>query len=318
MTSKLNGNPLLGSGSSFKYHLVAFVVVAIWGSTFVSTKMLLLAGLSPAQIFTLRFIIAYVLLLAYSLIMQKSGEKPFQLFSKCWQDEVLMFALGITGGTLYFLTENSAMNYTTTTNTSLIVSLSPLVASFLISLFFRSLRLTRVQALGSLMAALGVVVVVLNGHFVLHLSPLGDSLAFGAALCWGVYSMLMIPANLKYDTVFVTRKVFIYGLLAMIPYYLWKPDEATIFTSSLLFSLDLSVYLNLLFLGCVASMLCFLAWNWVLKKLGAVVATNYVYFNPVTTILFAWAILSEQITIYFLLGTALILFGMFLADRGKR
>ena len=64
-------------------------------------------------------------------------------------------------------------------------------------------------------------------------------------------------------------------------------------------------------------MLCFLAWNWVLKKLGAVVATNYVYFNPVTTILFAWAILSEQITIYFLLGTALILLGMFLADRGK-
>ena len=309
---------MLGSGSSFTYHLVAFVVVSIWGSTFVSTKMLLLAGLTPAQIFTLRFIIAYVLLLVYSLVMQKSRGKSFLLFSKCWQDEVLMFALGVTGGTLYFLTENSAMNYTTTTNTSLIVSLSPLVASFLISLFFRSLRLTHIQTLGSLMAALGVAVVVLNGHFVLHLSPLGDSLAFGAALCWGFYSMLMIPANLKYDTVFVTRKVFIYGLLAMIPYYLWKPDEATIFTSSALFSLNLSVYLNLLFLGCVASMLCFLAWNWVLKKLGAVVATNYVYFNPVTTILFAWAILSEQITIYFLLGTALILLGMFLADKGKK
>ena len=309
---------MLGSGSSFIYHLVAFVVVAIWGSTFVSTKMLLLAGLSPAQIFTLRFIIAYVLLLVYSLVMQKSRGKSFQLFSKCWQDEVLMFALGVTGGTLYFLTENSAMNYTTTTNTSLIVSLSPLVASFLISLFFRSLRLNRIQTLGTLLAALGVVVVVLNGRFVLHLSPLGDSLAFGAALCWGFYSMLMIPANLRYDTVFVTRKVFIYGLLAMIPYYLWKPDEATIFTSSALFSLDLSVYLNLLFLGCVASMLCFLAWNWVLKKLGAVVATNYVYFNPVTTILFAWAILSEQITIYFLLGTALILVGMYLADKRKK
>ena len=318
MTSRLNGNPLLGSGSSFKYHLVAFVVVAIWGSTFVSTKMLLLAGLSPAQIFTLRFIIAYVLLLAYSLIMQKGGGKPFLLFSKCWQDEVLMFALGITGGTLYFLTENSAMNYTTTTNTSLIVSLSPLVASFLISLFFRSLRLTRVQALGSLMAALGVVVVVLNGHFVLHLSPLGDSLAFGAALCWGFYSMLMIPANLKYDTIFVTRKVFIYGLLAMIPYFLLFPEESQIFNFSTLQSFNSSILLNLLFLGCVASMLCFLAWNWVLKKLGAVVATNYVYFNPVTTILFAWAILSEQITIYFLLGTALILLGMFLADRGKK
>lgn len=104
--------------SGLKYHIVAFVVVAIWGSTFVFTKMLLLAGLTPAQIFTLRFIIAYVLLLGYSLT------KRFRLFSDSLKDELLMLMLGISGGTLYFLTENSAMNYTTTTNTSLIVSLS--------------------------------------------------------------------------------------------------------------------------------------------------------------------------------------------------
>lgn len=284
--------------------------MAIWGSTFVFTKMLLLAGLTPAQIFTLRFIIAYVLLLGYSLFTHR-----FLLFSSSWRDELLMFALGVTGGSLYFLTENSAMNYTTTTNTSLIVSLSPLIATFLISLFYQSQRLNRVQSAGSLMAALGVVIVVLNGRFVLHLSPIGDSLAFSAALCWGFYSLLMIPANLRYDTLFITRKVFVYGLLSMIPYYLWKPEEAVIFTASVLSVLDLPVLLNLLFLGCVASMLCFLAWNWVLKKLGAVIATNYVYFNPVTTILFAWAVLSEQITVYFLLGTVLILLGMILVDK---
>lgn len=284
--------------------------MAIWGSTFVFTKMLLLAGLTPAQIFTLRFIIAYVLLLGYSLFTHR-----FLLFSSSWRDELLMFALGVTGGSLYFLTENSAMNYTTTTNTSLIVSLSPLIATFLISLFYQSQRLNRVQSAGSLMAALGVVIVVLNGRFVLHLSPIGDSLAFSAALCWGFYSLLMIPANLRYDTLFITRKVFVYGLLSMIPYYLWKPEETVIFTASVLSVLDLPVLLNLLFLGCVASMLCFLAWNWVLKKLGAVIATNYVYFNPVTTILFAWAVLSEQITLYFLLGTVLILLGMILVDK---
>jgi drug/metabolite transporter (DMT)-like permease len=230
-----------------------------------------------------------------------------------WRDELLMAALGVSGGSLYFLTENSAMNYTTTTNTSLIVSLSPLVATFLISLFYQSQRLNRVQSIGTLMAALGVVIVVLNGHFVLHLSPLGDSLAFSAALCWGFYSLLMIPAGQRYDTLFITRKVFFYGLFSMIPYFVVYPG------------LNLSVVLhqppllwNLLFLGCVASMLCFVAWNWVLKKLGAVVATNYVYFNPVTTILFAWAILSEQITIYFVIGTILILVGMYLADKRKK
>ena len=296
--------------NSLKYHLVAFIVVAIWGSTFVFTKLLLLSGLSPAQIFTLRFIIAYVLLLGYSMLMHKDRGKPFSWLSDSWKDELLMVALGVSGGSLYFLAENSSMNYTTTTNTSLIVSLSPLVATFLISLFYQSQRLDRVQTMGTLMAALGVIVVVLNGRFVLHLSPLGDSLAFSAALCWGFYSLLMIRANQRYDTLF-------YGLLSMIPYFLLFSDEAWIFTSSISHFFNFSILLNLLFLSCVASMGCYLAWNWVLKKLGAVVATNYVYFNPVTTILFAWAILSEQITIFFLLGTSLILAGMYLADKKK-
>ena len=238
----------------------------------------------------------------------------FRFFKSSFRDESLMMILGLTGGSLYFLMENSAMNYTTTTNTSLIVSLSPLVATALITVFYKSQRLRRIQILGTLMAALGVIVVVLNGHFVLHLSPLGDSLAFGAALCWGFYSLLMIPANAKYDTLFITRKVFFYGLLTMIPYFLIRPEEVDV---SIFQLFSLSILFNLLFLGCVASKLCFLAWNWVLKKLGAVIATNYVYFNPVTTIVFAWFILSEQITGWFLLGTALILVGMVLADKRK-
>jgi len=287
------------------YHLVAFLVVAVWGSTFVFTKLLLIAGLTAAQIFVLRFIVAYLLLLAYSIT-----RKTFRLFSSSWQDELLMVALGVTGGSLYFLTENSSMIYTTTTNTSLIVCLCPLFAALFIALFYRSQRLHGIQIVGTIMAAIGVIIVVLNGHFVLHLSPLGDTLAFAACLCWALYSLLMIPASQRYDTVFITRKVFFYGLLSMTPYFLiWSelPSPSVVLCPDIL--------ANLLFLGCVASMLCYLAWNWVIKKLGAVVATNYVYFNPVTTVLFAWLILSERITIYFLIGTILILTGMYLSCR---
>ena len=192
----------------FIYHLVAFLVVVVWGTTFVFTKLLLIAGLTAAQIFVLRFIVAYMLLLVYALT-----RKQFRWFASSWQDEVLMLALGITGGSLYFLTENSAMIYTTTTNTSLIVCLCPLFAALLAALFYRSQRLHGIQIVGSVVAAIGVIVVVLNGHFVLHLSPLGDSLAFVACLCWAFYSLLMIPAGQRYDTLFITRKVFFYGLV---------------------------------------------------------------------------------------------------------
>ena len=288
------------------YHAVAFLVVAIWGSTFVFTKLLLLGGFSPAQIFTLRFIIAYAMLLVFCLW------RGIRWLCDSWKDELLMLGLGISGGSLYFLAENEAMNHTTTTNTSLIVCLCPLFASLLIGLFYKSQRLNRTQIIGTIIAATGLVVVVMNGHFVLHLSPLGDALAFIACICWAVYSLLMIPANAKYDTIFVTRKVFFYGLLSMIPYFIFFPG----LNVHKLFEQPALLW-NLLFLGCVASTFCFLTWNWVMKKLGAIIVTNYVYFNPVTTILFAWLLLSEPITGYFIFGTVLILVGMYLSDKHK-
>jgi drug/metabolite transporter (DMT)-like permease len=224
-----------------------------------------------------------------------------------------MVVLGITGGSMYFLTENAAMLYTTATNTSLIVCSCPLFAMFLFALFYRqSEPIGRMQAVGSLLACLGMAVVVLNGHFVLHLSPLGDLLAFAACLCWAVYSLLMKPALERYSTLFITRKVFFYGLVTIMPYYALVPGFPPLSTI-----LRPDVLWSLLFLGVVASMLCFLLWNWVISRLGAVVATNWVYFNPITTIIFAWWLLDEQITPFFLVGTLLILAGMYLADQNK-
>ena len=305
-----------------RYHLVAFLVVAVWGSTFVFTKILLQAGMTPAQIFTFRFLIAYVLMLPCSWAM---GERRWMTDN--WRDELLMVALGVTGGSLYFLTENAAMLYTTATNTSLIVCSCPLFAMLLVALVYRkSERITRIKALGSIIACIGMAVVVLNGHFVLHLSPLGDALAFAACLCWAFYSLLMKAAIERYSDLFITRKVFFYGLLTIIPYFICKPEEAAIINGQWTMingqcsmdNVQWPIIGSLLFLGIVASLLCFLVWNWVIRKLGAVVATNWVYFNPITTIVFAAWLLREPITPWFLLGTVLILLGMYLCDRRVR
>lgn len=288
-------------------HLVAFLVVAIWGSTFVFTKILLQNGLSPAQIFTLRFLIAYVLMVMGNYF----SKRPFKLLSDSWTDEFVMLLLGITGGSMYFLTENASMLYTTATNTSLIVCTCPLFAMLLVAVVYRHTEhISNIQAIGSLVACLGMAVVVLNGRFVLHLSPLGDLLAFGACLCWAFYSLLMKSVLERYDTLFITRKVFFYGLITIIPYYIIEPGFP-----SMEVILRHDVLWNLLFLSVVASMLCYVLWNWVIAKLGAVVATNWVYFNPITTILFAWWLLNEKITIWFLLGSMLIIAGMFLSSK---
>lgn len=283
------------------YHLVAFITVAIWGTTFVSTKVLMINGLSPAQIFTLRFAMAYVLMFCFN---------HRRLFADSWRDEGLMVLLGITGGSLYFLSENEAMNFTTATNTSLIVCSCPLFATLLVRLVYRSSHIHIMQLTGSLLAFMGMIIVVLNGRFVLHLSPVGDALAFTACICWAFYSLLMKTMTDKYSAAFITRKVFFYGVLTIIPYYILVPGlpSMAVLTNPVVVG-------NLLFLGCLASMICFLTWNWCISKLGAVKATNWVYFNPITTMIFASWVLGEKITIYFLIGAVCILTGMYMADR---
>ena len=288
-----------------KYHIVAFLTVAVWGTTFVWTKLLIINGLSPAQIFTLRFIIAYVLLTGFS--MWRGRHK---WLSDNWRDELTMVALGLTGGSMYFLTENESLRFTTATNTSLIVCSCPLFAMLIIALFYKSERFSKLQALGSLVALAGMAAVVLNGHVVLHLSPLGDTLAFSACLCWALYTLLMKPVMGRYTAMFITRKVFFYGILTIMPYYIFVPDMPS---WDVLVKPEVAV--NLLFLGSVASMLCYLTWSWCMKGLGAVVCTNWVYVNPITTIVSAWLILGEQITTYFIMGSVLIIAGMYLSSK---
>ncbi len=82
---------------NYTYHLVAVLTVGIWGLTFISTKVLIGHGLSPQEIFLLRFLIAYMGIWLIS---------PRKLFADNWKDEFWMFLGGITGGSFYFFTEN--------------------------------------------------------------------------------------------------------------------------------------------------------------------------------------------------------------------
>ena len=225
--------------------------------------------------------------------------------------EALLAAAGVTGGSFYFLTENMALEYAPASNVSLIVCTAPVWTAVLLSLLYRGERMTRRQAVGSALAFAGMVLVVLNGRFVLRLSPRGDMLALSAALLWMVYSLVIKRIGGRYPAVFITRKVFFYGLLTILPVFVFQPFSIT---SEVL--ARPAVWGNLLFLGIVASMLCYVLWNAAMHRLGAVRTTNYIYFNPLVTIITAAACIGERITPAALAGAALILYGMWRAERG--
>lgn len=282
------------------YWLLALFCVVVWGTTFISSKVLLLHGLEPGEILLLRFGLAYVCLLP---CYHRQIRLP-------WRQELWMIVLGVLGGSLYFMTENAALRYTLATNVSLIASLTPLYTLALMALFYRgSTRVTPSLLAGVIMAVAGVFCVVMNGHILLRLNPLGDFLALLSGLSWSFYSLAYKHVGNRFPALLITRKLFFWGLVTGLPFVLighQAKDYAAILSQP-------AVAGNLLFLGFVASLGCFFAWNVAVKHLGTIRTNNLLYFNPLITLLTAHIVLGEPITWMSLLGMALTIVGVWWA-----
>ncbi len=306
--------------SKLLYHVLAFMTMALWGVTFVSTKTLINQRLTPAQIFTIRFIIAYIGLLTVCLVR---GGRNKKAFSQSLKDEFLFLVMGISGGSLYFFTENTALSFTQACNVSFIVCIAPLLTILLTLLIKKLFKGPIVDGLedvkvglpliaGTVIALTGMAMVVFDGNS-LNLSPKGDILAFMAALSWAVYSQLSGQMAERYGTLYATRKVFFYGLLTIIPVLILS-DNSNLATVE--FD-NVKVWGNLLFLSTIASLFCFVLWNRILIAIGNVTATNYVYLNPVFTLIGAILFLSESMTLVSGIGSAMILGGVILSGVKK-
>ncbi len=282
------------------FHLLTAVVVIVWGTTFVSTKVLLQHGLSPIEIMFYRFVLAYVGIL---LISHK------RLKADSWKDECMLMFAGLTGGTLYFIAENTALGITQASNVALLVCTTPIFTSLLAHLIYKE-PLRKTMMLGSLIALIGVGLVVFSGSVLLQINPLGDCLSILASLMWACYCLILKSLGGKYSTSFLTRKVFFYCIVSLLVYFIFDPLK--IQTEVLLQPI---VGLNLLFLGIVASMICFIAWNAAVKVLGPSQTANYIYVQPLSTLVLSAMILSEVITLTSLIGAACIIGGIYLAEK---
>ena len=286
-----------------KGHLAALLTVIIWGTTFISTKVLL-ADFQPIEILFFRFLMG---LLALVIIY------PRRLKQTGFRREIVFIAAGLCGVCLYYLLENIALTYTMASNVGVIISVAPFFTAILSHLFLKREEKLRANFfIGFFAAMFGIGLISFNGAS-LQLNPIGDLLALLAAFLWACYSILTRKiSDYGYNTILTTRRIFFYGLLFMIP-ALFLFD----------FKLDMSrfvnpVYLlNILFLGLGASALCFVTWNFAVKVLGAVKTSIYIYLVPVITVAASVLIIHEPFTWITGTGTVLTLAGLFISERKR-
>lgn len=287
--------------SALLAHLGALLAVTAWGAAFINTKIIMQNGLSAVEVYFYRFLIAYVCILLIC---------PKPLFANKIGDELKLLLCGVCGNSIYFIAENTALNYTLTTNVSLIVTTAPLLMAMIVGVMYRSERPGRGFIIGSVIAFFGVACVIFNSSFVVKMNPLGDMLALLAAICWAVYSILLRPLSATYSAWFISRKTFFYGLITALPFLALEPN---------LVGLDVvlrpAVIGNLAFLAIVCSLLSYTCWASANKRLGVMKAGNYLYVSPIVTLIASYFFLGEQISAIGVIGCIMILVGMALSEK---
>lgn len=278
---------------------VALLCVCTWGMTFIFMKV---AGknFTPPQVVLIRCIIAYLsLIVIHPKFYKSEGLKQ----------ELLYFVAALSGITLYVIFINSAFSHTMVANISVLSSTSPIFIALLTPLFIKNANVAKKVFVGFAIATIGTVFIVTNGQFVFKLSLLGDSMALLAAICWAVYSLVLRKNNSKLPQLYVTRRIFLYGIIAVIPVIIYqgKPFDFEALKQP-------AVFLNFLFLGIVSYTGCHVAWGLVIKNMGAVWTSKFSYVEPVITIIFSAIFLSESISIFMVIGTVFILGGVLVSD----
>ncbi len=295
--------------------LLAAIVVTIWGITFVSTKYLL-NYFSPFEILFIRYFMAFCTLwIIY----------PHKLVLQNKKHEIFFVLAGLTGVVIYQLMENTAIGYTNASNVSIIVSICPMFTAILSQLILKEKSITPRFLIGFIVAIFGVMMVCFNGVIEFHLNPLGDVLALISGISWGFYSILISKNNkLGINPIPATRRVFFWASVIMLPILLagaFVPGlENSNFHVELSASLNASrfanpgCWLNLLFLGLLASSFCFIAWNKVCATLGTVKVSVGLYLIPVVTVIFAFFVLHETLSLMGIIGAVFTILGVAISN----
>lgn len=279
-------------------HLIAIITIIIWGTTFISTKILL-STFSAEEILAYRFLIAFIII----IIIYPKNFKILNI-----KEEMLFCLLGITGVSLYYWTENIALKYTYASNVGLILAAIPIFTAIIVHFTSKDEKITINLLLGFVVAMLGIIIVIYNGKM-LKLNSTGDLIATLSAILFSIYSILIKKVSNKYNQLYIVRKIFFYGILTMTP---------ILFVSKVNLlkvpNLSSSIVLNMLFLSIFASVLCFVMWNKAISIIGSVKTTNYIYLVPLITIVTSVIVLKEKVSVLMLLGGFLILAGVYINE----
>lgn len=288
-------------------YLKLVTVTLLWGGTFIAGRIVS-AEVPPMLAATLRFVVAGVLLLLMAWRMEGGLPRlrPRQMLAT--------LGLGASGIFLYNLCFFSALSHIPAGRTALIVALNPIVTTLILAVFFR--ERTSVAKWGAIaLAFTGAAVIITRGdlagtlHDVSRSVGAGELYMFLAIIAWAVYTILGKHALKGLSPLAATTYAVLWGVLMLGVGAVTELDRVADFAFSP------QTWLSIVYLGALGSAVGFVWYYEGVKAIGPSRASVFNNLVPVFGVCLAYVILGESILLSMVLGAAMVIGGVTLANR---
>lgn len=277
------------------------IAVVFWGASFIATKFLL-DEISPETIISLRLILAIILLTVVALI----NKSDFTINLKNHLRILLLAAVAV----FHLWIQITGLKYTTAANTGWIIGTAPIFIAVLGFIFLKE-KLNSVKVSGILIAFIGLLLLVGKGNplNIDLVKNVGDLLVLFSSVTWGVYSIINKKISLNYSPLMTILYLFILMAVIIVPFNInQKAIDSVI-------HLSMVGWISILFLGLLCSGVSYVIWAYSLREMESAKVGAYLYIEPFITVITAWLLLKEDITILMILSGVIIIFGVYLVNR---
>ena len=284
-------------------YILLVLTAVFWGGSFVLTKEIFLSApsITPSIIVTLRLVVASTVFV------------PFLLIAKKWQkiernDIKYFFLLAFLEPFTYFLCENNGIKLVPGGISSIIIATIPVFVPFGLYFAYHE-KLYKINVIGVLLSLIGIAVMISGDGITADMSLKGILLLFGAVVIAVLYTIVLMKVVKRYHPFTITVHLNLIGLVYFVPTLLIFD-----FQNFMDVTFTVKIFAMIACLGIVCSTLSYVFFNYGIVKVGASRASVFNNSIPVFTLIFAAMLGQESITITKVLGMAVAISGVVIAQ----
>ncbi len=282
-----------------KSYLFLLICVVCWGSNFVFGAILV-KSFPPMFLAVFRLFFIAMLMMLYAVIVNKWKK----IHKKDW---FMMFLLGLIGTCINQWSFYAALETAHPTTSALILALAPITTSLLASIFLKE-SLTKQFCIGSIVALIGVFLVITNGKE-LHLT-IGLIWIFITMLTFAISIIMIKKLTEKYHSITISLYSNLIGFGSIIPFFLTTEKTSKI-------SMEILPWTLLIVTAILMHGICTLIWNHQIQIVGASKAAMFLNLEPFIAMIVGVIILKNNVSISQLSGGLLIVIGVILSTSMK-